>query len=134
MQNITATPTRNLSKELVVIIHDLGYEPGGSFVPRGVMFEGELIAHVSSLEVSRLVCKSMGMSNVTHWEELNLYRTKSGKFVCQRITRTQSPGKYDVYEGEICEDYNAVTKFFGDGWLAKELYEEADINASIDLV
>lgn len=120
MQNATAAPTSNTS-EMVVTIHD----PGRPIRSQGVIFEGELIAHASSLEVSRLVCKSMGLSNVTNWEELNLYRTTmSGKFVCQRITHAQRLGEHDRYEGEVCEGYNEVTKFFGDGWLAKELYEE----------
>ncbi|MDV6345398.1 hypothetical protein [Nitrosomonas sp. Is37] len=128
MENITATPTRNTSKIAVIIRDNVG-----SFIPEGVLFDGELIAHASSLAVSEMVGKALGSCKEARWQELNLYRTKSGKFVCQRIYRTQRQGEQDVHEGEVCEDRSEVIKFFGDGWLAKELFEDAGIDASIDV-
>ncbi|MDV6345633.1 hypothetical protein [Nitrosomonas sp. Is37] len=122
MNIITATPASNTS-ELAVMIHDPGYGPEDTFVPRCVIFEGELVAQASSKAVSEMIGKALGSFKAGRWQELNLYRTKSGKFIAQRIYRTQRQGEYDVYEGAVCENHNQVIDFFGNGWLAKELYE-----------
>ncbi|WP_090572314.1 hypothetical protein [Nitrosomonas sp. Nm33] len=64
---------------------------------------------------------------------MKLYRTQKGKFVCERINRTRRQGERDTTEAIVCENHNQVADFFGYGWLAKELYEEVGIDASIDV-
>lgn len=64
---------------------------------------------------------------------LILYRTRGGKFVCEKIGITQWQGEKTRYSGAVCDSEAEVTKFFGFGWLAKELYDEAGITASINV-
>lgn len=67
------------------------------------------------------------------WTVLNLYRTKGGKLVCERIERTQWQGEHDQHEGVVCETEREIIEFFGHGRLAKELYSEADINTAVEV-
>lgn len=126
---ITAIPTSNEPEKLVVMLKYSDATP----LPSGVIFTGVLIARVSSLAVCEMIGKALGSCEGARWQELNLYRTVKGEFVCQRIYRTQREGEDEVCEGEVCESYGQVIKFFGDGWLAKELYQEAAINASVTI-
>jgi len=63
------------------------------------------------------------------WTVLRLYRTDGGKYVCERIQRTQWQGEQDVAEAEVCDTLDGVFSFFGYGRLAKEIYCEADVQA-----
>ena len=63
------------------------------------------------------------------WTVLRLYRTDGGKYVCERIQRTQWQGEQDVAEAEVCDTLDGVFSFFGYGRLAKEVYYEADVQA-----
>lgn len=67
------------------------------------------------------------------WTVLNLYRTKGGKLVCERIERTQWQGEQDRHEGVVCESEREVIEFFGHGRLAKTLYAEADISTAVEV-
>ena len=82
---------------------------------------GELIASVKSSE------------QTGRWTELNLYRTKGGKFVCHQIGRTKFAGERDRFSGKVCETINEVKAFFGHRWLAKELYLETEINDVVEV-
>lgn len=61
------------------------------------------------------------------WTELRLYETKGGKYVCQSIGRTQWQGEHDRFSAVVATTLDEVYAFFGGGWLAKELYEDANI-------
>ena len=93
-------------------------------------FKGELLAETrSSPDRGR-----GDWSGATgRWTELRLYRTKGGKFVCQRINRTQWQGERDSFEAVVCQTENDVMEFFGWGWLAKDLYAEAGLDAAEDV-
>jgi hypothetical protein len=67
------------------------------------------------------------------WTELRLYRTQTGAFVCNRITRIAFDGEMDIHEGCLCYSKDAVIEFFGTDWLAKKLYDEAEIEAVEDI-
>lgn len=67
------------------------------------------------------------------WCELELYKTRGGKFVCVEIGRTQWQGERDRYNAEVCEDNAGVIKFFGHGWLAKDLYCKAGIADAVEV-
>jgi hypothetical protein len=61
---------------------------------------------------------------------LQLYKTPAGKFVCHRIRETLWQGEHDLYETEVCSTEAEVIAFFGHSRLAKELYEDAEIDAA----
>jgi len=64
---------------------------------------------------------------------IRLYRTKGGKFVCERIERSNWVGERDHYEAHICDKPSEIFEFFGHGWLAKSLYAEAGISATVEV-
>lgn len=92
---------------------------------RDVRFVGELLAHV----------KNSGDRNDTErfsgsdmqWNELSLYMTRGGKYVCHWVGRTLKRRHYDRFNVKVCDTIEEVTKFFGHRWLAKELYFKAGI-------
>lgn len=85
-------------------------------------FSGEKIASVSSYTTS----------NATRWRwtELTLYRTQGGRYVCEQVGRTRWQGEHTRHAATIADDTAGVIEFFGHGWLAKDLYDEAHIDAS----
>lgn len=85
-------------------------------------FTGELMATASSRS-----------NDTTRWTELELYKTQTGKFVCSEIGYTQWQGERDHYKAKACNSVEEVTQFFGHGWLAKRLYERANLDTAIDL-
>lgn len=93
---------------------------------RALKFTGEELASARSH-----ADQAMGSSwsgSVGRWTELTLYKTKGGKYVCEKIERTQWQGERDRYSGATCDSTEEVMEFFGHGWLAKELYYNADID------
>lgn len=98
---------------------------------RNLVFTGELIAKVSSSDDRAMGSSYSGETG--RWQILKLYKSKSGKFIAQRISRTRWQGERDTYTAKVCSNHDEIVEFFGSGWLAKELFEEADVNADIDL-
>jgi hypothetical protein len=88
-----------------------------------IRFTGELIASASSSDNRAMGNSYSGQTGL--WTELKLYKTLSGKYVCQQIGRTRWEGDYDRYNGKICETIDEAKEYFGHGWLAKELYSKA---------
>ncbi len=95
-----------------------------------IRFTGELVASTST-------SGDNGMRNFSgsagRWTELELYRTQGGKFVCSQVGRTQWQGERDRHTGKVCQTEAEVIEFFGHGRLAKDLYDEADIDYAIDV-
>ena len=89
-----------------------------------VRFSGELVAETSS---SANNASSYYSGSTGRWTTLKLYKTKSGKLVCQSIGHTQWQGEHDRYKVAVCDTSAEVIAFFGHGWLAKALYEDAGI-------
>lgn len=87
-------------------------------------FTGELVASASS---SANNASGYYSGSVGRWTELKLYKTASGKFIAQSIGHTQWQGEHTRYKSVVCADEAAVIAFFGHGWLAKALYEDAGI-------
>jgi hypothetical protein len=84
-------------------------------------FVGELIADVQSEE-------KVGRSR-----RMKLWRTKGGRYVCQDIGITYWVNEVDRYQAQVCETEAEVIAFYGQGWLAKRLYEEAEIDNSVEV-
>lgn len=87
-----------------------------------IRFTGELMEMASSRS-----------NDTTRWTELELYKTQTGKFVCSEIGYSQWQGERDHYKAKVCNSVEEVTQFFGYGWLAKRLYERANLDTAIDL-
>jgi hypothetical protein len=90
---------------------------------RDLVFTGEIIASASS---SANNASSSFSGSVGRWTELTLYKTKGGKYICESIGRTQHQGEHTRHKGAVCETSECVCEFFGDSWLAKELYADTD--------
>lgn len=90
-----------------------------------VRFIGKLVAQVSSSpdQASSYYSGSTGRYTI-----LRLFRTRGGKLVAEQTGRTQWQGERDRIKVAVCDDEKAVIEFFGHGWLAKDLYEEAGIS------
>ena len=95
-----------------------------------LQFTGSLIAYVESTHNNAAEHYS---GQVGRWAELSLYKTAAGKYVCHQVGRTCFQGETDRYSGLACETIEQVKEFFGYRWLAKELYEKANIDASINI-
>lgn len=91
-------------------------------------FNGELIAIVESNP--NIAYGSSYSGQTGRWQVLVLYRTEGGKFICERINRTQWQGERDTHAAKVCLNHGEVVDFFGHSWLAKDLYSEAGINAA----
>ena len=89
-----------------------------------IRFTGERVARVSS---SPDTASSYYSGHTGRYTILELYKTKGGKFVAHSVGVTQWQGEHDRHKSAVCEDEAAVIAFFGHGWLAKDLYEEAGI-------
>ncbi|SFE41403.1 hypothetical protein [Nitrosomonas sp. Nm166] len=92
-----------------------------------LFFTGELLVKVSSSDNNASGSSYSGQTG--RWQVLALYKTEGGKLICERIDRTRSQGERDSHHAKVCANSNEVIDFFGHGWLAKDLYDEAEINA-----
>lgn len=89
-------------------------------------FNGRLIAEASS---SANNASSSYSGACGRWTTLSLYETDGGRYVCQSIGHTIWEGEHDRYSAAVCDSEAEVIQFFGTGWLAKELYAKAGIEA-----
>ena len=94
-------------------------------------FEGALMASISSSPNTAHGGRYSGETG--RWMTLRLYRTRGGKYATQRISHTQWQGEKDIHQAAVCRGEAEVMKFFGYGWLAKELYAEANIACVEDI-
>ncbi|MGS4989926.1 hypothetical protein ACVDG9_18325 [Roseibium sp. RP-7] len=87
-------------------------------------FQGELIASVESSQdrQSRLYSGQTG-----NWDELELYRTAAGNFVCVIENCTAWAGERNTRQAAVVSDAAGVIEFFGQEWLAKLIYSEAGL-------
>ncbi|MFK0572143.1 hypothetical protein [Endozoicomonas sp.] len=96
-----------------------------------IRFIGECLGSTSSS--SNNASGSNYSGETGRWAELAVYKTKSGKYICEQIGRTQWQGEKDRFSGAVCETLADVQAFFGHRWLAKDLYNDAQIDSAIDI-
>ena len=96
---------------------------------QNLKFKGELIASRGSSDNNAAGSNYSGSTG--RCTELRLYKTAGGKFICSSIDLTRWQGERDRFSGCVCETTDEVIAFFGHGWLAKDLYELANIDASL---
>ncbi len=85
-----------------------------------IAFKGEQIASASS-----------ATEKSTRWTKMKLFKTASGKFVAQTIGVSQWQGEETRYKAAVCETEADVINFLGYSDTAKEIYGEADIDATV---
>lgn len=84
-----------------------------------IRFSGQLIGRASSKN-----------HDSSRWTVLEIYQTKSGKYICSQQGCTKWVGEKTRYNGLVCTSKEALIEFFGYGWLAKELYSAANIDTA----
>lgn len=94
-------------------------------------FTGELVATTQSFDDMSAGRRYSGFRGC--WTELELYKTKGGKFICHQVERSCWVGVRDRYSGKVCETHEDVKEFFGQGWLAQDLYANANIDNAVDV-
>ena len=90
-----------------------------------IQFVGELIASAESSDQREMGRRYSGMHG--RWKEMEIYRTQAGKMVCHQINKTRWQNEEEVSTVKVCETDAEVIEFFGNCWVAKDLYEEAGI-------
>jgi hypothetical protein len=95
-----------------------------------IKFSGELLGYAASSDNNAHPNYS---GRIARWTELALYRTKGGRYVCEQIDYTRWQGEHTRYSGAVYDSTAEVIEFFGCGWLAKKLFERADIDASVEV-
>lgn len=96
-----------------------------------IRFTGELIASAASTDNKAIGHSYSGESG--RWAELRLFKTAGGKYICYQVGRTTWNGEKDRHSAAICENYQEIIEFFGHRWLAKELYDDAGIDDTVDV-
>lgn len=96
-----------------------------------IRFTGIRLAGASSSDNQAMGSSYSGQTG--RWTELALYKTKGGKYVCHQVGFTRWQGERNRYTGKVCETIDAVKEFFGNRWLAKELYDNAGIDSVIEI-
>jgi hypothetical protein len=90
-----------------------------------VSFDGKKLAYDSSeYENNR--------ENIS-WNDFHLYQTKAGKYICQNASFSLCNSPEDGFFVEVCDSIEDVIKFFGHTDLAKSIYKEAGISASLKI-
>ena len=93
-------------------------------------FKGVLIAEVESSNNNAMFNYSGETGRST---DLDLYKTQAGKFICHKTGYSQWQGEHTRYSAKVCDTEAEVMGWFGHGWLAKELYSEANIDDSVTI-
>jgi hypothetical protein len=96
----------------------------------GLRFRGVLIAEASS-SPDRAHPRFSGQTGI--WHELSLYQMTDGRFVAHKQEHSLWVGARSVQIGAVCADESEVYAFFGYDWLAMALYDEADIDCTVDV-
>lgn len=95
---------------------------------RDIKFIGNVIGCVESSpnNAHQNYSRQVGKHSV-----LRLYRTKGGKYVCEKVAFSQWQGAHTAYMAAYCKTSDEVFEFFGAGWLETELYEISDLDTSM---
>ena len=87
-------------------------------------FEGEMIGEaLSSMGNPELGAKH----NDQIWSELRLYRSTEGHYICEQVRSSHWRSSHQRHRVAVCDSKAQIMAFFGKGWLARELYADADI-------
>ena len=62
-----------------------------------------------------------------------LYETQAGDYVCQTIHRTQWQGEQNSHQVLVCRTVDEVIEFFGQDWLAKQLFDAMGFDNAVEI-
>lgn len=93
---------------------------------KNLKFKGDHIATVRSFPDQS---KAAYSGSNERWTSLSLYLTQAGTFVCERVGHTRRINERVRREAFACPSQEGVAEFFGNDWLAKELYDHCGIEA-----
>lgn len=91
----------------------------------GVRFQGNEVASVSSF------CHS-GPRNI-RWTEITLYLSRGGQHIAHEVGRTIWDGEHDRHTVHVCANEAELIDALGHGWLAKDLYDECEIEHAVSV-
>ena len=92
---------------------------------KDLAFEGDIVAQVSSH--SNFGCQQ------NRWTEIDIYRTRKGKYIVAIRGRTCWQGEINRHDAYVCEDEAAVIEALNqDGTYLSDLAKEAMDEAGID--
>jgi hypothetical protein len=87
---------------------------------------GEEIAHAQTYKDEEMGGLSWS-GKVGEEMHLDLYKTSGDNYVCHRRHISGWLGVKDRSYGKLCHSIQEVFDFFGDGWIARELYAKAHL-------
>ena len=87
---------------------------------KDIRFDGVLLAEVSSKDFN---------PGIKRYTVLALYRTRAGAHICEQVGCSDIDGEVERCSAHIADTIDDVLAYFGNGWLAKELYAVAGISA-----
>ncbi len=95
--------------------------------------EHEVITHdgpnIKFVGEQLATCSNQYEQNRTRAQILTLYRTKAGKYICSTVNTTQWQSESWEYQSCVCDSHEEIIEFFGYSDLAKQIYEDAKIDA-----
>ena len=95
-----------------------------------IEFSGVLIASESTSDNATDKKRYSGKSGV--WTELYLYKTRDGRYVCARKERTKWVNQKEHSIAKFCYSIDEIKRFFGDSWIANELYKSSGIETAVN--
>ena len=90
---------------------------------KDVAFVGKLLAKSSSYSDKGPASKQ--------WQELILYKTEGGSYICQTIENTILPDEYRRSQLFVTESLSELIDHMGHRSLAKEIYTELSIDTTL---
>lgn len=67
------------------------------------------------------------------WEELSLYKTDSGKYICYTAMKTRWEDEQSYYSYKACTAHEEIIDYFGQEEVASDLYRDANIENVEDI-
>ena len=90
-------------------------------------FDGDLIASVWDEDYEESGVRFSG--EIGRWNRYQIYSTYDGKYACVHTKFTRWTGEVKQTKAILCSTTEEISKFFGSGWLAQELYEKSKLFA-----
>ncbi len=88
-------------------------------------FDGDLIAITMDEDFEESGVRFSG--EIGRRNEYRIYSTSDGKYACVHTKFTRWTGEAKQKRAALCSTTEEISKFFGGGWLAQELYAESKL-------
>jgi hypothetical protein len=88
-------------------------------------FDGDLIASVWDEDYEEAGVRFSG--EIGRWNSYRIYLTSNEKYACVHTKFTRWTGEVKQTRAILCSTTEEISKFFGGGWLALELYDNSKL-------